>query len=384
VCIVIYSNVFILKEPTLSMKAVVLGAGMMGKALAYDLKKSACETIIADVDKKRVETAAKDMNCHGIICDVSQETEVIAVLKDCDVAISAVPYFFNVRLAHAAIKAGCHFCDLGGNTSIVMEELSLHEQAAKNDILIIPDCGLAPGMANVIAGLSIKETQAHTVHIRVGGLPQNPQPPLNYTLLFSVHGLINEYREPAAVIRNGKIQTVKPLSELEEIRFPPFGVLEAFQTSGGTSTLSHTYSNVLTELDYKTIRYPGYCAKMKAISEMGMFSEEPIEVNGCMVTPRAVLSKILEHALPHQDKDVVLFRICARGEEEIVYEMVDYYNEPLQMTAMARTTAFPTSIIAQMMVDTIAERGAFPPEKVVPGHEFIKELSKRDIIIKKA
>ncbi|MGD2247403.1 MAG: saccharopine dehydrogenase C-terminal domain-containing protein [Candidatus Methanofastidiosia archaeon] len=365
------------------MKAVVLGAGMMGKALAHDLKKSACETIIADVDKKRVETAAKDINCQGAVCDVSQETEVIAVLKDCDVAISAVPYFFNVNLAHAAIKTGCHFCDLGGNTSIVMEELSLHEKAAKNNVLIIPDCGFAPGMANVIVGLSIKETKAHTVNIRVGGLPQNPQPPLNYTLLFSIHGLINEYKEPATVIRNGKIKTVNPLSELEEIRFPPFGVLEAFQTSGGTSTLSYTYSNVLTELDCKTIRYPGYCAKMKALSEMGMFSEEPIEVNGCKVTPRAVLSKVMEHTLPHQDKDVALLRIYAHGEKEIVYEMVDYYNESLHMTAMARTTAFPTSIIAQMMVDTIQERGAFPPEKVVPGHKFIEELAKRDIIIKK-
>lgn len=365
------------------MKAVVLGAGMMGKAIAYDLKKSACETIIADINKKRVKTAAKDINCYGIVCDVSNEKAVINILKDCDVAISAVPYFFNITLANAAIEAGCHFCDLGGNTDVVFQELSLHQKAVKNDILIVPDCGLAPGMSNVIAGLIMEEIHPKTLTIRVGGIPQNPQPPWNYTVLFSVHGLINEYKEPAAVVRNGKIRTVKPLTELEEIIFPPFGVLEAFQTSGGTSTLPYTYQDELTELNCKTIRYPGYCMKMKAFSDMGMFSEEPIEINGCMVTPRAVLSKIMEQTLPHQDKDVSLFRISGQGEEEIIYEMVDYYDESLKMTAMARTTAFPTSIIAQMMVNTIHERGALPPEKAVPGHAFIEELAKRSINIKR-
>jgi lysine 6-dehydrogenase len=296
--------------------------------------------------------------------------------------VSAVPYFFNYALAQAAVEARCHFCDLGGNHTVVTQELSLHTKALHNDVLIVPDCGLAPGMANVIVASGIAETNAAEVHIRVGGLPQNPVPPLNYTLLFSVHGLLNEYIEPAVVIRNGNLQTVESLTEVEEIDFSPIGILEAFQASGGTSTLPKTYKGKLSELDCKTIRYKGYCAKMKALLEVGMSSEDPIPIGTCAVTPREVLSRVLERTLPHQDKDVALLRVTTRGDTEKVYEMVDYYDETMKMTAMARTTAFPTSVIAQMIAHgTIAERGAFPPEQVVPAQEFIKELKRRQIII---
>lgn len=364
------------------MKALVFGAGMMGTALAYDLKQSNFEPTIADVDKKRGEEAAAYAGAEAVTCDVTDEKAVLKLMGDCDAAVSAVPYFFNYELAKSAVKAGCHFCDLGGNNDIVSKELSLHEKAAENDVLIIPDCGLAPGMTNVIAALGIQETQAEEVHIRVGGLPQIPKPPLNYTLVFSVHGLLNEYKEPAVVIRNGKVLNVESLTEIEEIDFPPIGVLEAFQTSGGTSTLVQTYKDTIKELDYKTIRYKGHCAKMKVLFDVGMCSEDPVQVGKCTVTPRAVLSKVLEEILPHQDKDMVLLRVTARGEEEKIYEMIDYYDETLEMTAMARTTAFPTSIIAQMMADgTITERGALPPERVVPPEMFLEELEKRQIII---
>lgn len=364
------------------MKVLVFGAGMMGKALAYDLRQSKIETVLADVDKQQVETAAEFTHSEAAVCDVTDKKTVLTLMKDCDVAVSAVPYFFNYELAQTAVEAGCHFCDLGGNNHIVKKELTFHKDAAANDILIVPDCGLAPGMSNVLVALGIKEVDATQVYIRVGGLPQHPNPPLNYTLVFSVHGLINEYKEPAVVIRNGKIQEIEPLTEVEEIDFPPIGRLEAFVTSGGTSTLPLTYKRKLKELDDKTIRYKGHCAIMRALRDVGMFSEEPVNIDGCTVTPRDVLSKALERVLPYQDKDVVLMRIRVKGETEKIYEMIDYYDEDVPMTAMARTTAFPTSIIAQMMHNTITERGAFPPEQVVPGREFVKELEKRNIIIR--
>lgn len=365
------------------MKALVLGAGMMGKALAYDLKKNNYKTVVADVDKKKAEKVAEYIDGEAAVLDAADEKAVISLMQGCNVAVSAVPYFFNYVLAQSAVKAGCHFCDLGGNNDIVNKELSLHDKAVDNDVLIVPDCGLAPGMANVIAALSIEEAHAEEVHIRVGGLPQEPKPPLNYTLVFSVHGLLNEYKEPAVVIRNGKIQEVESLTELEEIDFPPIGVLEAFQTSGGTSTLPETYKDKLKELDYKTIRYKGHCARIKVLFDVGMCSEEPIRVGECTVNPRDVLSAVLERTLSHQEKDMVLMRITARGEAEKIYEMIDYYDEDLKMTAMARTTSFPTAIIAQMMADnTITERGAFTPERVVPARLFMEELKKRNIIIK--
>jgi lysine 6-dehydrogenase len=238
-------------------------------------------------------------------------------------------------------------------------------------------------MANVIAAQAIEDTEATHVHLRVGGLPQNPQPPLDYTLVFSVHGLLNEYIEPAVVIRNGEITEVPSLTEIEEIDFPPIGVLEAFQTSGGTSTLPCTYQHQLQELDYKTIRYKGHCAKMKVLLDVGMCSEESISIGTFQVSPRDVLSKVLERTLPHEEKDMVLMRITAEGKKgTTTYEMIDYFDEKSSMTAMARTTAFPTSIIAQMIASgTISKRGAYPPERVVPPLPFIKELTKRNIII---
>ena len=363
------------------MKALVLGAGMMGNALAYDLVNSDFETTIADVDKQKTEEVASFTGCNPVVLDVTQENNVKSLMEECNVAISAVPYFFNYKLAQTAVEAGCHFCDLGGNNDIVNKELSLHEKAVKNNVLVVPDCGLAPGMANVIAALGIKEAKATEAYIRVGGLPQNPRPPLDYTLVFSVHGLLNEYKEPASVIRNGKIQEVESLTELEEIDFPPIGVLEAFQTSGGTSTLPETYKGTLKELNYKTIRYKGHCAKIKALFDIGLCSEDPIDVGPCTVTPRDVLSKVLETILPHQDKDLVLMRVTAKGETKKVYELLDYYDNTINMTAMARTTSFPTSIIAQMMATSIKERGAYTPERVVPGRKFIEELKKRGIII---
>jgi len=364
------------------MKALVLGAGMMGKALAYDLEKNNFKTVTADIDSQKAEEVAEFTGCDAVTLDITDES-VNALMEECDVAVSAVPYFFNYELAQTAVKAGCHFCDLGGNNDIVNKELSLHEKAVKNDVLIIPDCGLAPGMTNVIAAVGIKEVNATEVHIRVGGLPQHPKPPLDYTLVFSVHGLLNEYKEPAVVIRNGNVQKVESLTEIEEINFPPIGVLEAFQTSGGTSTLPQTYQGQLQELDYKTIRYKGHCAKMKTLFDVGMCSEDPIDVGPCTVKPRDVLSTVLQKVLPHQEKDMVLLKVTAKGDKEKTYEMIDYYDEQLKMTAMARTTGFPTAVIAQMMADnTITQRGALPPERAVPGRKFMEELKKREIIIR--
>ncbi|MBU6996331.1 MAG: saccharopine dehydrogenase NADP-binding domain-containing protein [Theionarchaea archaeon] len=366
------------------MKVLLLGAGMMGRALAHDLTGNGVETFIADANPQLVEAIRELTGAEGAVLDVTDRDSVVRQMADCDVAVSAVPYFLNLDLASAAIEAGCHFCDLGGNTDIVTQELALHESAERADVLIVPDCGLAPGMSNVLTALSIEELNASEVAIRVGGLPQNPQPPFNYTLVFSVHGLLNEYIEKAVVIRKGVIQKRESLTEVEDIEFSSFGTLEAFLTSGGTSTLVNTFGGRLEELDCKTIRYQGYCEKMKTLLDAGLGSEEPVSVGKCMVKPRDVLGRVLERVLPHQDEDVVLMRITARAEtREMILEMVDYYNQEDEMTAMARTTAYPTSVIAQMMGNgTITARGALPPEKTVPGRPFIEELKKRDIIIR--
>src|SRR5205814_9436056 len=219
-------------------------------------------------------------------------------------------YWHNELLARAAIDAGANFCDLGGNNSVVDAELALDAEAKRAGINIIPDCGLAPGMVAVLVAHGAQRfQQLDEVHIRVGGLPQNPKPPLDYQLIFSVEGLINEYIERARVIRGGKIVEVESMTEIESLEFPaPFGRMEAFQTSGGTSTLPETFLGKVKELDYKTIRYPGHCEKFKTMIDLGLCSSDPMAVDGARIAPRQVLADLLVRNLPADEPDAVLVR----------------------------------------------------------------------------
>jgi len=352
------------------MKALVLGGGKMGAAIVHDLVKNGAEVQVGDI--VRHESLSYLMEgAEFVKLNASNAHELEQAMGKKDVVVSALPYDFNYKIARMAIRCNTNFCDLGGNTEIVKKELLLNDEAKNAGVTIIPDCGLAPGMTNIIAAYLIKKVNAREMYIRVGGLPQKPEPPLNYALVFSVHGLVNEYVEKAKILRGGRAVEVDSLAGLEEISFSGFGELEAFYTSGGTSTLPETFHGVLDELDYKTIRYRGHCEKIKFLRDMGFF-DAPY---------RQFTEEILEKALSKDVDDVVLARWTASGVETAMAEMVDYCDGGI--SAMMRTTGFPTSIIAQMIVNgIIEERGALPPEKCVPPEKFIKELEKRNIIIR--
>jgi lysine 6-dehydrogenase len=226
------------------------------------------------------------------------------------------------------------------------------------------------------------------IHIRVGGLPQNPKPPLNYQLVFSVEGLINEYIEKARVIRGGEITEVESMTELETLEFENFPPLEAFQTSGGTSTLPDTFLGKIRELDYKTIRYAGHCEKFKTMIDLGLCSSEELLVDYVKVTPRKVFGELLQRNLPADEPDYVLVRLdfvgIQNGERKrLRCDIVDKFDEETGLSAMMRTTAFPASIIAQMMArGEVYERGATPQEKAIDAEKFVAELERRNIKIK--
>ncbi len=233
-----------------------------------------------------------------------------------------------------------------------------------------------------------KLDRVDSIKIRVGGLPQNPQPPLEYQLLFSVDGLINEYYENAIILENGQPKVVESLTGLEEIYFPsPFGKLEAFYTSGGSSTLVKTLTAKVTNLDYKTIRYSGHCAKVKILKDLGLMETKPVKFNGARVIPRHLLAKFLTENLSFKDKDVVLMRVIVSGvqnerRKEIVFEMIDHYDEKNNLTSMQRTTAYPVSIIAQMLAkNEIQKKGVIPQELAIPAEKFFRELRLRAINI---
>jgi lysine 6-dehydrogenase len=376
------------------MNILVLGAGRMGFGAVFDLTRSVHvdAVTVADFDVARARNFAglihKD-NIQAVGVDVGNQQDVIALMRGHNAVISCVPYYYNLQLARAAIEARVNFCDLGGNNSVVDAELALNDEAREAGINIIPDCGLAPGMVSLlVAHGADRFDRLDAVHIRVGGLPQNPRGPLEYQLGFSVEGLINEYLGKSRVLRNGEFVEVDTMTEVESLEFPaPFGMLEAFHTSGGSSTLPESYKGRVKELDYKTIRYPGHCEKFKLLIDLGFADGNGLGVDGQHISPRRFLSEMLVRRLPADEPDVVLIRVEFGGEKDghrqtLRCDVIDKYDEQSGLSAMMRTTAFPASIIAQMMArGEIKEKGAIPQERCVPSQVFIDKLTARGIKI---
>jgi lysine 6-dehydrogenase len=375
------------------MKALVIGSGMMGSALAYDLAHSTGvdEVFLADINGERAKTVADSIGKTVIPMqlDINDFDKVVHSMRGVDVVCGATSYNHNLALTKAAIEAGKHFCDLGGNMDVVDAQLLMDAQAKKTGVCILPNCGLAPGLAAILGAGGARQFDCpEEIHLRVGGLPKHPRPPLNYMLVFSVEGLINEYLEPAEVIRNGDLKLAESMADLETLEFPaPFGTVEAFNTSGGVSTLTRMFKGKIKELDYKTIRYRGHCEKFKMLLDLGFASAEPVSVGASVQTARDIFQELLKKKLPTSGPDLVLMRVWITGmmkrtRKTLTYQMVDYFDEHTNISSMMRTTSFPTSIVAQMIVNgSIAARGVMAPETCVPVNQLIAELKKRNIII---
>jgi lysine 6-dehydrogenase len=276
----------------------------MGRGAAFDLARNDIvkEVIVADIDAKRAEALAKEMGPKVVAetVNAADRKQLKVLFAKVDTVASEVSYKLNLLHTEVAIATGTHLCDLGGNLKVVEKQLKLHDKAKDAGVTVIPDCGLAPGLANVLVRAGIDYlTSTDSVKIRVGGLQQDPRPPLNYSLIFAVEGLINEYIEPCMVLRKGKIAFEDPLIGFEQVEFPePYGKLEAFNTSGGSSTLPLTYAGKVTNLDYKTLRYPGHGHKMWCLMKLGFMDSKEQDFGGVKVAPRTVLEKLLEQNLP--------------------------------------------------------------------------------------
>jgi lysine 6-dehydrogenase len=227
------------------------------------------------------------------------------------------------------------------------------------------------------------------VDLRVGGLPQRRGGLLDYSLVFSMEGLINEYVEDALVLEDGQPKKVRSLEDVEALDFPePFGRLEAFNTSGGTSTLPDTYRGKIPSLTYKTIRYPGHAHVFHTLKRLGLLSSKPVDVAGASVVPRALFAKVATPALDRGEPDVVLCRVTARGKRDgrtvtRVYEMIEYPDPEHQLTAMMRTTAFPATIVMLMLArGEIAAKGAHPQERCVDPRRFMEQLAARELHVR--
>lgn len=373
------------------MKMAVLGAGLMGRAALYDLVRAEGVTQVGvyDIDVSLAQAMAEKYGDGKALAggfDAGDEAAAEKLLQQYDAAVSCVTYKYNPGLTRAAIQAGCHLVDLGGNNDTVKAQMEMDSEAVAARVSVIPDCGLAPGMVSVMVADSFSRLDSvESVRIRVGGLPQSPRPPLNYQMVFSAEGLINEYWEPCVILEEGKKKTVNPMTGLELLEFDGVGKLEAFYTSGGTSTLPDTYQGKISFLDYKTIRYPGHCQLFRPMLEIGLASRKQIQVNGHAVEPRSVLKAVLDNNLSYGDLDLVLVRVMAEGEKDgqdkaLVYEIVDRQDMRTGLTAMMRTTAFPAAIVAWMAASgQLTEPGVKPQEMVVKPELFLPQLKKRGI-----
>ena len=366
----------------------------MGRAAAYDMARSqrVQSVTLADNDGARLEQAvahvnqlAKGEKVRAVQFDAADSGAALEVMRGHDGILSCVPYFYNLGLVKAAIRAGCHFADLGGNNTIVQQEFKHEMQAHAAGVAIAPDCGLSPGMASILGGELLRRIggKADALKIYVGGLPQSPKPPFNYQLVFSVEGLINEYCEPAKILRDGNMITIEPLTEVESFRMEGFPELEAFHTSGGTSTLPETFLGQVGECFEKTLRYPGHLNLLRTLYDLGLFSSEKQRIDGAMVAPRQIMARLFEDKFRGNEPELTILRVEAHhGDVTASFSMVDYTDKATGLTSMMRTTAWPASIVLQMMIDgQVAKRGGVRQEIDVPAQPFLNEMAQRGITI---
>lgn len=359
------------------MATLVLGAGIVGSAATWDLVRRGHDVTVADGNLSAAQESASASGARAHHIDVSDQDALLELLDSYDVVVSAVPYRYGPSVASAAVETGTHYLDFGGNPTVVQAQKRLHEEAIAAGVMIVPDCGLAPGLANVMAEdliLSAEPGPIESIQIRVGALPQRPSGALGYQLAFNPAGLINEYAEPCEIVEGGVYQTVQPLTRTESVEWQEWGPLEAFATAGGTSTMPLRHADRVSNLEYKTLRFPGHANVFRALLEMGLFDETPRSVGATTVAPRDVLIDALNRTLPRNTPDVVLIRVWRdQFDERSTLEVVDV--EADGVSALARTTAFPATALADLIHrGAVLRPGVETMNEAVRGDELLPEL----------
>jgi lysine 6-dehydrogenase len=360
------------------METLVLGSGIVGSAAAWDLNRRDHHVTVADANAEAAQQLGARIGVDASKLDVTDSTELAKLLTAADIVVSAVPYRYGAVIATAAIDAGTHYLDFGGNPTVVAEQRKLDRAARARGLMIVPDCGLAPGLANVLAQDLIDSADTfpiESVQMRVGALPQVPEGALGYQLAFSSHGLINEYAEPCEVLTGGAYATVEPLTRLESVEWEGWGPLEAFSTAGGTSTMCDRNQGRVTDLEYKTLRFPGHAESFRAMREIGLFDESPRDFAGQSVAPRSVLIDALNSHLPRNAADLVLVRVWrSDGDTAVGYQIEDTATDGI--SALARTTAFPATALADLIArGDVLRPGVRSMADAVLASELMPELA---------
>ena len=376
----------------------ILGAGMQGTAVAYDLAKFGDPEVIVmgDLDPDQSQTNADRVNalvgrkiCVSKQVDALDPSSLHKFLEPVDVVVSCVPYWMHPRVAGVAVRAKTHMLDMGGDTNVTWETLKVDEIAKQEGVTIVPDTGLAPGLVNNLATYfmeSLDETES--VKMYCGGLPQHPKPPFNYKLVFNIEGLVTEYMHKSDVIRDGQLTQVETLTELESLHIDGLGQMEAFHTSGGASTAPYTFEGKVKSYEYKTIRFPGHCERMRIFLDYGFWDDTPVMTKSGEVVPRELFHKLMGEALRDpSDQDQILVRgvgIGTKGGKRVKMQIDihDKQDEKTGFSSMERMTGFSTSINAIHVSEGNCPAGAVRYELAMSGKKFVEEIQKRGIKLK--
>jgi len=379
------------------MRITVLGAGSMGAPVVRELCARSDEVEQVQVCDTRPQALQRlhdrvDDDRHSLRSfqvDIRDTSVLSQIVQGSDCVISCVPSRFNPDLAKLCLDVGVHFCDLGGNDALVSRELALDEEAREKSVWIVPNCGLAPGLVNVLCLYGLDRLdRAETARLRVGDVPLHPEPPFNFRISWSAERILRDYTNPAQLIEDGQIVEAEALSRKEDIHFEePFGTMEAFCTRGGLSTLTETLAGRVQTLDHKTIRWPGHAQQMRFVIGLGLAEERKIGVR-THLTYRDVLARRLRGHLGGDYEDAVLMRVLLKGEQDgqpttLVYEMVEQYDESAQQTATQRCTAIPTVVAALSLAreEAVSSGGADVPENVIPRDRFLEKVIDRGLSI---
>ena len=345
------------------MKIAVLGAGMVGSAIALDLAGRHHVTAF-DVNENNLTLLNKrNPRIETQKADLRNYEPYPQLLKDFDLVVTAVPGFMGFKTLEAVINCGKNIVDI----SFFPEDvLQLDKLAKEKVVTVITDCGVAPGMSNFIIGRYNEEIKIDALEIYVGGLPKVRKKPFQYKAPFSPADVIEEYTRPARLMENGFIVTKPALSEVEWIHFDEVGTLEAFNTDGLRSLL-YTMPHIKNQKE-KTLRYPGHVDIIISLRESNFFSETPIDVNGIKISPLKVTSQILfnEWKLGLEEEELTVMKVILHSENKTIeWNLLDYFDKETKISSMARTTGYTCTAAVNLIAQNLfTDKGVFPPELV--------------------
>ena len=370
---------------------IVLGAGMVGSAIAIDLSKKHNVSLTDFNQDALIKAYQKCNNLKTFLLDVTKKSTLQKTIKDFDIVVCAVPGFLGFETLKSIIEAEMNVVDISFFSE---NSLELDALAKDKNITAIVDCGVAPGMDNIILGHYNEKMKLTDFECLVGGLPKVKKWPFCYKAPFSPVDVIEEYTRPARYIENGEMITRDALTDCEYLEFEGVGTLESFNSDGLRSiifTMPH-----IKNMKEKTLRYPGHVEYVQVLKKSGFFDTAKIEINGTKVSPLDVTSKVLfnEWKLGDTEEEITVMRITLKGEnlagktEEVVYTLYDQYCNETNTSSMARTTGYTAAAAANIILeDKFSEKGVFPPE-LVGKHEacfyyFLSYLEQRNIVYQK-